>query len=91
MAYWERESGRAGVGSIGAKKNPAGVNLRGTVGNLVDQLPARALRMSNKVKRRQRARYPITRRRGFMGSKEDMDHRTIGNPTGHESPFPRVL
>jgi hypothetical protein len=60
------ESGRAGVGTIGAKENPAGVSLRGVVGDLVDQLPARADRINRRVNNRQRARYPITRNRGFM-------------------------
>ena len=46
----------SGVGTIGAKENPAGLNLRGTVGNLVDQLPARALMINRMVNNRQRAR-----------------------------------
>ena len=55
----------SGVGTIGAKKNPVGVRLRGLAGNLVDQLPAKALRINRRVNNRQRARYPITRKRGF--------------------------
>jgi hypothetical protein len=86
---WPTRKGKAD-GQTGKVKAPRGF-LGACGGDLVDQLPARALRMSNKVKRRHKARYPITRRRGFMGSKEDMNHRTIGNPTGHESPLPRVL
>ena len=35
-------------------------------GNLVGQLPARALRSNRRVNNRQRARYPITRNRGFI-------------------------
>ena len=81
----------SGVGSIGAKENPAGVNLRGTVGNLVGQLPARADRRRRRVNNRQRARYPITRSRGFMASKENVDHRTVGKSPSNESPLPRVL
>ena len=46
----------SGVGTIGAKKNPAWRTIRGTVGDLVGQFPARADRMRRRVKRRHRAK-----------------------------------
>ena len=70
--------GRKEIGLLGTGKRAGGRHYRGkrkprrveptglVVGNLVDQLPARALRRRSKVKRRQSPRYPMTRRRGFM-------------------------
>ena len=82
--------GNRANGQSGKGKAPRGF-LGACGGFLVDQLPARADRINRRVNNRQRARYPITRKRGFMGSKEDMHHRTIGKPPSNESPFPRVL
>ena len=61
-----RKEERAGGVSVlsGQRKSPLGLP-RGLVGNLVGQLPARADRMRRRVNNRQRARYPITRKRGF--------------------------
>jgi hypothetical protein len=54
-------------------------------------LPARAERKRRRVNSRQRARYPRTLRRGFMGSKENVSHRSVRKGSGGELTRPRVL
>jgi len=67
-----RKEGRrvSGVHTLGATKNPAGLNLRGVAGviGIYLPLPAKAERTKSKVKSKQSPRYPRTRSKGFKVS-----------------------